>query len=266
MITCPVCGDELNENEKSFFCRNGHCFDKAKEGYVNLLTGSHKDGALIGDNKVMAVLRRDFLNKGYFSPLADGLINTIKSFDVPSPVLLDICCGEGYYSQKVAESINGNLYGFDLSKSMVRLAAKRKTGGTFFVANLSHIPIKDESVDTAFHLFAPFNEKEFSRVLKKSGYLITVVPGENHLFELKGAVYEKPYKNDEKLPETKVLTLTQKIKIKSEITLESRDDILALFGMTPYYYRTSPADKAKLLRLERLTTRTEFVLGIYKKI
>ncbi|MGN1444611.1 MAG: putative RNA methyltransferase [Acutalibacteraceae bacterium] len=265
ILICPVCGKDLYEEDKAFVCRNGHSFDKAKEGYVNLLAGSHKSGDKTGDNKSMAALRRDFLNKGYFSSLADAVIGQIKKTEIRRPTVLDICCGEGYYSQQVLTNTDSVLYGFDLSKSMVRLAAKRKTGGTFFVANLSHIPVKDESVDTAFHLFAPFHEKEFARVLKKGGTLITAVPGENHLFGLKEAVYEKPYKNDERLPETAILTLTDTVKVKNEITLESADDIAALFGMTPYYYKTSPADRAKLLGLHKLTTQTEFVLGVYQK-
>ncbi|MGN1195291.1 MAG: methyltransferase, partial [Acutalibacteraceae bacterium] len=113
---------------------------------------------------------------------------------------------------------------------------------------------------------APFNEKEFQRVLKPGGTLITVVPGENHLFELKKAVYDSPYKNDEKLPETEVLKLSDIIKVKDEITLPDKSDIDALFGMTPYYYKTSPADRKKLHKLDRLTTQTEFVAAVYKKI
>ena len=69
-IICPVCGENLTESGKSYICPKGHCFDKAKEGYVNLLTSSHKPGSAIGDNKDMAVNRRDFLTKGYFDALA----------------------------------------------------------------------------------------------------------------------------------------------------------------------------------------------------
>lgn len=265
ILCCPVCGGDLYENEKAFVCPDGHSFDKAREGYVNLLVGSHKSGDKTGDNKSMAALRRDFLNKGYFSALAEAVCSQIRKTAVKSPTVLDICCGEGYYSAQVLENTDSVLFGFDLSKSMVRLAAKRKTGGVFFVANLSHIPVRDESVDVAFHLFAPFHEKEFYRVLKKGGTLITAVPGENHLFELKEAVYETPYKNDEKLPLAEILTLTDTVRIKNEITLTSHDDIAALFGMTPYYYKTSPADRAKLAGLQKLTVTTEFVLGIYRK-
>ena len=63
-LTCPVCSERLELFEKTYRCSNNHCFDKAKEGYVNLLTGNHKDGSLIGDNREMAQSRKAFLEKG----------------------------------------------------------------------------------------------------------------------------------------------------------------------------------------------------------
>lgn len=264
-LSCPVCKNDLIKENKCLKCQSGHSFDIAKEGYVNLLTASHKSGDLLGDNKSMALSRQNFLNKGYFSSLSKFLSGYVKENCKKESVLLDICCGEGYYSAEVLKENSCTLYGFDLSKSMVRLAAKRKLTGSFFVANLSKIPLKDESVDFAFHLFAPFHEKEFSRILKKDGRLLTVVPGESHLFELKEAIYEKPYKNDEKLPEANELKLHNTYKVKEKITLSSKEDIESLFMMTPYYYRTSQKDKKKLQSLDSLEVTVEFVVGEYGK-
>ena len=39
--------------------------------------------------------------------------------------LLDICCGEGYYTSAMGAVSGVDAYGFDLGKEMVRLAAKR---------------------------------------------------------------------------------------------------------------------------------------------
>ena len=58
MFICPVCKNELNKAGKSFICSNGHCFDMAKSGYVNLLLKS--TGGNHGDNKLMVSARRDF--------------------------------------------------------------------------------------------------------------------------------------------------------------------------------------------------------------
>lgn len=264
-LICPVCKSDMHINTNCLKCVNGHSFDIAKEGYVNLLSSSHKSGDLIGDNKSMALSRQSFLNKGYFSALSSFISNYVRENYTDKSVLLDICCGEGYYSSEILKNNNLTLYGFDLSKSMVRLAAKRKLNASFFVANLSKIPLKDECVNLAFHLFAPFCEKEFYRILKNGGKILTAVPGENHLYELKKEIYEKPYKNDEKLPQTQNLKLINTYKTSKKIHLPLSDDIESLFMMTPYYYRTSPKDKEKIKKLTSLDITTEFVIGEYIK-
>jgi len=156
------------------------------------------------------------------------------------------------------------VYGFDISKEMVRLAAKRGNG-TYFVANLAAIPVADASFDFATHLFAPFQEASFLRILKPGGRLFTVVPGREHLWGLKQAVYDKPYYNDEKLPETEALRFVGSRKVSGRITLTCQEDIQAVFRMTPYYYRTSPEDRAKLEGVSQLTTPISFVIGEYQK-
>ena len=264
-LKCPVCGKSLEKQGRSYVCENSHCFDISKEGYVNLLHGKNKSGSLIGDNRDMANARKHLLNKGYFSAMSDGLTDTIKELAPSSPVLCDICCGEGWYSEKVKDAIDCELISFDISKEMLRLCAKRKKSDLCFVANGNSIPLEDESVDLAFHLFAPFNEKEFSRIIKKGGHIITAVAGENHLFELKEILYEKPYKNDEAPPKTERLKLKERRKFTKKVTLETREDIDALFKMTPYYYHTSDRDKAKLESYESLEITTEFVVYIYQK-
>ena len=90
--------------------------------------------------------------------------------------LLDICCGEGYYTSAMGAVPGVDAYGFDLGKEMVRLAAKCGDA-TYFVANMKDIPVADGAFDMVTELFAPFNEREFARVLAPEGSLYTVVPG-----------------------------------------------------------------------------------------
>ena len=261
---CPVCKAALTQNGGALQCENRHSFDLSREGYANLLTAQHKSGALIGDNRAMANARRQFLERGFFSPLRDAVADFV-SRSAPQTVL-DICCGEGYYAEAAAAAAPCRLFGFDLSKEMVRLAAKRKIPNAFFfVANLAAIPLPDESVDAALHLFAPFNAASFSRVLRPGGLLLSVIPGKEHLFALKQAVYEKPYFNDEKKPDSGDLILLDETHVKSKILLQSPDEIRALFSMTPYAYRTSPQDSEKLLALQTLETELDFLLLTYQK-
>ncbi len=260
MLTCPVCGKILEFGANAARCANGHSFDLAKEGYVNLLRSS-KSGDLIGDDKNSARCRRDFLNKGYYAALKDALC---QIFENRQGTVLDICCGEGYYSSALAQNQNLSVYCFDISREMVRLAAKRG-GCRCFVANMASIPVERESFDYAVHLFAPFQEASFANVLKPGGKLLTVIPGKKHLWGLKQAIYDTPYENDEQLPQTEMLKLLRIKKVSEKICLSSQEDIQAVFRMTPYYFHTSPKDKEKLLSLPQLDTPIEFILAEYEK-
>ena len=260
ILICPVCGGALRMGDKSAACAKGHSFDRAKEGYVNLLRTS-KRGDRLGDDKASARSRQEFLNRGYYALLRDTLTTLLR--ERPG-TLLDICCGEGYYTAALGQLDGVEAYGFDLSREMVRLAAKRG-GATYFVANLAAIPVADGSVDTAAHLFAPFHEAEFSRVLRLGVRLYTVVPGARHLFALKERLDDAPYLNDEQLPETTALRRVDVQKVSGRVVLETAEDVEAVFRMTPYYFHTSERDKEKLRGVARLETEIEFVIGVYEK-
>ena len=261
ILICPVCGGALAQTGRSLRCGAGHCFDLAKEGYVNLLTGS-RPGDATGDSKEAARFRRDFLNKGYYAPLREALT---ARYAAREGRLLDFCCGEGYYTAALAALPGLKVWGFDLSREMVRLAAKRSPAMGLFVANLARLPVRAEAFDWATLLFAPFREDALLRVLKPGGGLTLVVPGRRHLYGLKQAVYDRPYENDEALPPTADLRLLRTLRVRERITLESRADVQAVFRMTPYYYRSSPADRAKLEGLETLDTEIEFLLAEYAR-
>lgn len=265
IMICPVCGQALEHENKIWRCENRHCFDVAKEGYVNLLS-AHKSGDATGDNREMAISRRDFLNKGYYQPLAQAVTDCLGRYSRDGDPVLDICCGEGYYTAYAAQRLSRRFYGFDLSKNMVRLAAKRGTGAVFFVANIAAIPIADGAIRAAFHLFAPFHAAQFGRIIADDGVIVTAIPGRDHLYGLKEALYEHPYLNDEKEPPADGLTAVEHIRVRSEITLTAREDIDALFRMTPYCYHTPSEGIRRLSERETLTTPIEFVLIVYKKV
>lgn len=264
ILRCPVCAQALSADAHTLRCGSGHSFDLAKEGYCNLLrTG--KPGDSKGDNKEMARSRRDFLEKGYFAPLARAVGECAARYTGDGDTVLDICCGEGYYTDFLTKRLPRRYFGFDLSKNMVRLAAKRRCGATFFVANIASVPVHDASVKLAFHLFAPFHAAEFGRILATDGVIVTAVPGKQHLFGLKQVLYDTPYENDEQPPKADGLTLTDTLRVREQITLPSREDIAALFQMTPYYYHTPAEGRQRLDALHRLATDIEFVLYIYHK-
>lgn len=252
ILICPKCKSKLYHSDNSLKCDNNHSFDISKEGYVNLLM-SQKSGDKTGDSRASAHARHSFLSKGYYACLKDEISSRMRG------IVLDICCGEGYY-----DTYPGILYGFDISKEMVRLAKKSNKNGNYFVANLSHIPVENESIDTAIHLFAPFNENEFFRVLKNDGALYSVIPGSEHLWEMKKIIYDVPYKNDEETPKTKLFSLVSKTKVTKKVTIDE-SELKDLFSMTPYYYRTSRKNRERLDGVGKIQLTVDFVILEYRK-
>lgn len=238
-----------------------HCFDPSRSGYLNLEGGRHGEG----DGKAAVRARRAFLDAGYYQPLSDDLNGLLG--DLGASLVLDAGCGEGYYTNRMASG--RDVLGIDLSKEGVDLAAKKaKAEGTrasFCVASLFSLPIKDQSFDVVTNLFAPCAEEEFLRVLKDGGYLILVGAGAEHLMGLKRVLYDMPRKNlgREDLPRSMELVATHRVRYP--FTVKGREEIEALFSMTPYYWRTSKADRAKLEPLEELTAEADFDVFMYRK-
>ena len=253
VLICPVCGNRLNKEEKSFVCENGHVFDIAKEGYVNLLTGNRAGG---GDNPEMVSARRNFLGEDYYKCLREALRPLVFG------TALDACCGEGYFTRAIAENAD-DAFAFDLSKDAVKRAAKKIKNTTFFVGNIANIPVADDSIDVLTHIFAPMHE-ECARVLKEDGILLQVVPGKRHLWQMKQALYEKPYENDNASNLPSCFRITEEIRVADKITV-SHERLGDLLKMTPYGYKTSEAATKKFLELPQLKTEIEFIIYKAKK-
>lgn len=268
ILICPVCKNELKISENSYICTKNHCFDISKSGYVNLLLSKHMGKTIHGDNKLMLQARRDFLEKGYYSPLKDALCDAVeKNFSGGN--ILDAGCGEGYYTSAIYDricrsfGISPDIYGIDISKIAVEMASKRRKNINYSTASVFHIPVKDRSCNIIVTLFAPYCGEEFKRILTENGIMIMAIPSEEHLWELKQAVYDTPYKNEVKPYELDGFRLLQKRRIRGKIFLDSNEDIQSLFSMTPYYYRTGKEQRERLDALESLEITTDFELLTY---
>ncbi len=269
IFTCPKCGEVLAEaNETSAKCRNGHSYDRAKEGYYNLFLTSA--GGVHGDSREMVEARRIFLNTGAYLPLAECVSRlAIKYYN--GKKLLDIGCGEGYYTDIIAHALDecgktSDISGFDISKDAVRRAARRNHTLSLAVASAYKMPFADGTFDMAFNMFSPLALSETVRVLRQNGIFIMAIPGEDHLFGLKNVAYDTPYKNEISDPLLTGFELLETKSVKYMLDLKQNSDIRALFMMTPYAYRTPPKSRDRVLSLSSLSTPVEFVVFIYRKL
>lgn len=267
---CPVCGQELELGERCLLCGGNHRFDLSKEGYVNLLLSQQSKKHRHGDDKQMVRARKDFLEKGYYQPLLDGLCNAVLEYAYPGCILLDAGCGECWYTDNLYHfledrGIPGQFLGLDISKDALRYGAKRNKELALAVASVFRMPVMDSSCDFVLSVFAPCCQDEFFRVLRDDGILFRVVPKERHLWELKAAVYEQPYENPSETYQLKGFKLIGQEDICYDMFLTEPQDIANLFAMTPYYYKTSQADQQKAAALQELKVKAEFLLLTYQK-
>lgn len=267
---CPVCSDELTDFEKLYRCKNGHCFDKSKFGYVNLLQSQKSSAKRHGDDRLMVRARRDFLDAGYYAFLRDFLCEICEKYIPDGGNVLDAGCGECYYSAGLKQSFTEKekeifVAGVDISKDALEFASKRKAGIPLAVASLFDLPFADGSFDAVLNIFSPEADEEFYRVLKTGGFLIKIIPLENHLLGLKSAIYNKPYLNDVPDAETKNFVCMKTSQAKMNLCLDSNEAIQNLFKMTPYYYKTGIEDQQKINNLDYLETQAEFEIRIYRK-
>ena len=270
ILICPVCGEKLAKTERSLMCGKRHSFDMAKSGYVNLLLSKHIGKTVHGDNKLMVRARREFLEKGYYAPLKNELCDMVeKHFD--GGVILDAGCGEGYYTAAISDRLNSadvaaEMFGIDISKIAVEFASKRGKDIFFAAASVFHIPVLDSSCDLLVTMFAPYCGDEYLRVLKKGGVMVMAIPSEEHLWQLKQAIYDTPYKNQVKPYDLDGFALIDKARITYDMEVGSQQDVQSLFSMTPYFYRTSPQQKERLADISSICTKADFELLIYRKI
>lgn len=258
-IICPVCKETLPREGRTFRCANNHCFDCAKEGYLNLLLSHQRKSKNPGDDNAMIQARRRFFDSGAYAELQQLIQKTTAG--TPDAVRLDCGCGEGALSG----DLSGHVIGIDISKDAVRHAAKRYKQATWLVANgMRDLPIADQSLDTILSVLAPRNDPEFARMLKTDGTLLLGVPGENHLIELRTLLDASASDFGEKADEAAqkcayffTETGRQTSVVKKTISAEQIADLIQ---MTPIFWTASTEAKEKVSQLDCLEITFSFVL------
>ncbi len=189
MITllCTVrgCHQPLAREERRFVCPNGHSFDVARSGYVNLLQPQERRSKNPGDSKEAVAARRRYLDRGIAEPLVKDIIGTLKR----AATLLDVGCGDGYSLGAMQRELGGEAHGVDISVPAIDAAAKRYRDCHFVVANADRfLPYADASFALVTSITSRMNPGEFRRVIRDDGLLLVAVPAPDDLIELREAV------------------------------------------------------------------------------
>ncbi len=265
---CPLCHQPLAAQNNAYRCPQGHTFDRAKEGYVNLLPVQHKRSKEPGDSAEMIQARRRFLNAGHYQPLRDAIAQQLDArlSEQPGDVL-DIGCGEGYYTDafsQIARQYQHVCYGLDVSRPAIRAGAKCYRHIEFCVASSHRLPFADSSFAAIIRIYAPCKADELFRVVKENGLVITATPAPRHLVQFKGLIYPQVKLHNAEPEVLEGFTLEQELRLNYPMNLRG-EEAMALLQMTPFAWRAKPEVWQQLAESERFECETDFFIRIWRK-
>jgi 23S rRNA (guanine745-N1)-methyltransferase len=274
MLICPVCTQPLVRVEKSLSCENKHCFDQAKQGYFNLLLNPAKKSNQPGDNNEMVQARTRFLDAGHYQSISDAINQMAVDllWQQQDAELLDVGCGEGYYTQRLHHAltdhqINHQLYGLDISKDAIKSACRRTKDIHWLVANGKRAPFSEQSMHLTLNVFNRIMPDSLKNLCHPQGHVIIASAGAYHLQQLKEAIYDTP-----KFVEFDAVAvmkdhfkheLRQQLDFVIKLPPASTQDLLY---MTPHAWRSSPQTQQQLLSQEQLELRVHINLDCFSPL
>ncbi|MBM7579296.1 putative RNA methyltransferase [Jeotgalibacillus terrae] len=258
-LLCPICGEQLTEQSLSMICVNSHQFDFAKNGSLHLLTKPIKTKY----TKELFEARHTLMSEAeFFKPVINEVITHLKRRD--SGVILDAGCGEGTHLAQMIEGLSGLAgIGIDLAKDGIQTAARYYGEPIWITADLANAPVQSGTVDVILNILSPANYREFTRLLKKDGEVVKVVPGAGYLKELRSHYFGDQYKNDDTVSAFyEHFNIEKKIPVHVTQVLDQKA-ISALVDMTPLSWHAAPEKTAsfKSLNQTEMTLDIEILIG-----
>ena len=254
-LICPHCQmllQPLDSQLKQWGCSNGHRYDTAKQGYLNLHLVQHKRSRQPGDDKAMVQARTHFLNAGYYQPIAEALLRHIPQ---NVKTLVDIGCGEGYYTQAIqiarAEDPELEITGIDISKDAILAACRRTKDIDWLVTSGANPPLHEGGTDCVISLFTPLMIESYRYLLRSKGTLIILHTGEQHLTSLRQALYDDLKQESANFVgplQNAGFHLVDQTQVKFDFSVEESHQVANLLAMTPHYWRAKPEKKHAFLR------------------
>lgn len=290
------CDGSLNPKQTA------HPFDVARQGYVNLLPVQQKKSKAPGDSQQSIEARKRFLKAGHYQPLQTLICQKMAALlaakkanleQKDKPInWLDIGCGEGYYTQAMAQTGMDVLIAADISKpAVVELAKTSKALGRLWyqevkddsaseimkaaaiyplVTSAAHLPLRAHSVDGISSIFSPILPAAFNEVLTDESYLIIAKPDIGHLATMREALFDDVREHDsdkflDELAPYFQLLETHCVSTKLRLSAEEFADLMT---MTPYAYRARSEKRQALLaevETKPFATEAKFVIYILQK-
>lgn len=269
-LSCPLCQAPLVLTQRTLRCANNHSFDQAKQGYWHLLPVQKKRSRAPGDNAQMVAARTRFLEKGHYLPFLSALCAKVSHQTQlrDAPKVLDMGCGEGYYTAAIAAALpsSAEVIGLDISKEAIKAASRRNRDICWIVASGADIPVPQHSQDILVVLFSRLMPDALAQVMSSGGTLLYAWPGAQHLIELRQAIYEeiKPSRFDPIKELADHFSVAKVEQHNFSFSLINEDELDALLHMTPHGQRMKQEKRQQLLEQLPLTLTFDVNLGEFR--
>ena len=266
-LQCPVCQMPLTLHRNQWQCENRHSFDQARQGYVNLHVVQHKHSKTPGDTVQSVAARQRFLAAGFYQPLQLAIMHTVQQLGLER--VLDIGCGEGYYTRALAQ-VAPQVIGLDIAKTAIQTAAKSDGSKSvqWIVGTGAVLPVLDASMQLCCSFFSPLPKTEMLRVLDHTAaYLLIATPSAHHLHSLRAALFDtvNPHQPEKFLAQlAPEFSLQHNQLIETELNLPQAT-LQDLLTMTPYAYKAKADKRAALESVSDFVTQAAFCLYVLKK-
>ena len=244
MLVCPVrdCRLPLLRKERRLVCPNGHSFDVARSGYVNLLQPQERRSKQPGDTTMAIAARRRLHDRGVTAPLLQGISEFLGAG--PGDEVLDAGCGEGFYLGSLARQIGVAGHGVDISTTAIDAAATRYRECEWVVGNADRfLPYADQSFSIVMSITGRMNAAEFGRVLKPNGKLLVALASPEDLIELRGVGTDRTARTVETFANSFTLLKTERVTTSADLDARAVEDILHSI------YRPMTAKQSEAMRV-----------------
>lgn len=255
-LRCPVCSSSFSLSETGLYCGNGHNFDLARSGYLNLLQGATKTQY----DKGLFLARREVFARGVYLPLVETVASLLSELGLEQPLILDAGCGEGSFLAQLAAALPASYLGIDIANDGIRLAAAQDAPVLWCTADLAHLPLVDSSLAVVLNILSPANYSEFRRVLKPGGLLIKVLPRAGYLREVRERLDVQPYSNQEVLTHLESqVEIGRRLELSYQVPLDP-ELWQAVVEMTPLTFHRRVEGEAP----DFLTVELDVVQGTFR--
>lgn len=262
-LSCPFCRLPLHRHEASggAYCDKKHHFDRAPEGYLDLIPGKHPPSE--GESRALMRARRHWLEQGALNPLADALAALLPA---EHGELIVLGAGEGYLCRALAARRSDWHYaGIERARNAVFAAAKAQPEAAFVLADPKQAPLQAGS---AMALLREVDNKtkltELPTLLAPGGLLILISQGPRHHWQLRSHINPDAKEHPPLWPKLDELENRVQQRCHFEVTLDRSERELML-AISPLAWRASNQSRHDYLQEGEPRLEHDYLISLWQR-